>query len=128
MARKPSQPKGDGKGKAKTKKPAPTVRVTSSEQVQIKKGAPHRWSKGQSGNPGGRPKEVIEIRDLARQYTSEAIKRLAEIMRSDNERAAVAAINALIDRGWGKAMQAMEVTGKDGAPLVPVLNLSYGAS
>ncbi|WP_447986972.1 DUF5681 domain-containing protein [Nitrospira sp. Nam74] len=33
------------------------------------------WKPGQSGNPGGRPKVLIEVRDLARNHGREAIER-----------------------------------------------------
>jgi hypothetical protein len=71
--------------------------------------------KGQSGNPGGRPKEAHDVKELARQYTGEAILKLAEWMRSDNAKASVAACNVLLDRGWGKAIQA--ITGEDGGAI-----------
>lgn len=73
------------------------------------------FEKGKSGNPGGRPKENAEVRKLAREHTSEAIKRLVDWMRSDNAKASVSAANALLDRGWGKAPQAL--TGEDGGPI-----------
>jgi len=77
-----------------------------------------KWAKGVSGNPGGRRKEVAEVRDLARQYTEEAMLTLAKIMRSSNERAAAAACNIILDRGWGKAPQALAISGdEDGAPI-----------
>jgi hypothetical protein len=38
-----------------------------------------RFQKGQSGNPGGRPKIVGEVQELARRYTKEAIETLATI-------------------------------------------------
>jgi hypothetical protein len=41
---------------------------------------------GQSGNPGGGPKVMAEIRDLARDHGAQAIKR-----HSKNERVAVRA-------------------------------------
>ena len=38
------------------------------------------WVKGQSGNPGGRPKEEVDIRKLARSRGKQAIDALYEIM------------------------------------------------
>jgi hypothetical protein len=61
------------------------------------------FKKGQSGNPGGRPKEISEVKDLARAHTAAAIERLAHWMMSDDARASVAASAALLDRAWGKA-------------------------
>ena len=79
------------------------------------RGEGRKFQKGQSGNPGGRPKELGDIKELARQYTAEAIERLVDWMRSDEPKASVAAANTLLDRGWGKAPQA--VTGDDGGPV-----------
>lgn len=75
------------------------------------------FQKGQSGNPGGRPKENDEVKALARQYTPEAIERLAFWMRSDNAKASVSACSSLIDRAWGKPAQAHEHSGHDGGPI-----------
>lgn len=62
--------------------------------------------KGQSGNAGGRPKKVGEVTDLARTHTTEAIESLVYWMQQrDNPPASVAATNALLDRGYGKAAQ-----------------------
>ena len=61
------------------------------------------WEKGRSGNPGGRPKGDGEIRDLARQHTTAALRTLIEIAEhGENESARVTAANAILDRGWGK--------------------------
>lgn len=62
---------------------------------------------GQSGNPSGRPKSDITIRELAKAYTEEAIDTLAEIMRNPKASSAtrVQASCALLDRGWGKPSQ-----------------------
>ena len=65
------------------------------------------FQKGRSGNPGGRPKEVGEVRDLARQYTPAAIEALEGVMSSPTAPAAarVAAAEALLNRAWGKPTQ-----------------------
>ncbi len=70
------------------------------------------WKKGQSGNPGGRPKEVAEVRELARQYTDEAIQTLVTLMQSAKlERTRLAAASELLDRGYGRPPQAIDLGG-----------------
>jgi len=39
-----------------------------------------RFKKGQSGNPGGRPKTLGRVQDLAREYTEKSISILGEIV------------------------------------------------
>lgn len=68
--------------------------------------------KGQSGNPSGRPKEDNEVKRLARSHSKAAIRRLAFWLKSDNPKASVAAAMALLDRGYGKAPQAIEHSGE----------------
>ena len=69
-----------------------------------------KFQPGRSGNPGGRPKVVGEVRDLARQHTPTAIKTLVDICANgQSEAARVAASQALLDRGWGKAPQEMSL-------------------
>ena len=70
------------------------------------------FQKGQSGNPGGRPKEDDEVKRLARAQTVEAIKRLTYWLKSDNAKASVAAATALLDRGYGKPRQEIEHSGE----------------
>lgn len=61
-------------------------------------------------------KAPAEIRSLARSHTRTAINVLVGIMRAKDATAAarVSAANAILDRGWGKAPQAIE-NGSDGA-------------
>lgn len=78
------------------------------------------FKKGQSGNPGGRPKKDSELTELAREHTVAAIDKLAYWLRSDDARASVSAAQALLDRGWGKPRQAIEAS-IDGQLIVKVL-------
>lgn len=67
-----------------------------------------KFQKGQSGNPGGRSKELTEVIALARSKCAAAVERLEYWMASDNPTASVAACNALLDRGLGKPTQTVE--------------------
>jgi hypothetical protein len=71
-----------------------------------------KWQKGQSGNPGGRPKAQGDIRELARQHTPKAIGTLVKVMNDENAppTARVAASTALLDRGWGRPAQTIRAT------------------
>ena len=63
-----------------------------------------QFAAGQSGNPGGRPKDEHRFAELARSYTVEAIDTLVELMRDGKDkRIRGTAAQALRDRGWGKA-------------------------
>jgi hypothetical protein len=57
-------------------------------------------------------KTPTNIRSLARNHTVKALSVLASIMneRKANPAARVAAAQALLDRGWGKATQIVEAT------------------
>ena len=61
-------------------------------------------------------KTVTEIRSLARSHTRTAINTLVGVMKSKDatHAARVSAATAILDRGWGKAAQALE-NGDNGA-------------
>ena len=65
------------------------------------------WSRGQSGNPGGRPKALAEVVTLARAETAANIAALVRVRddRNSPPAAVVAASTALLDRAWGKPTQ-----------------------
>lgn len=69
------------------------------------------FKKGQSGNPGGRPKILSEVQELARAYTDENIKGLMEIAENPKApaQARVAARVAVLDRAWGKPGQSLDM-------------------
>jgi hypothetical protein len=62
------------------------------------------FQKGVSPNPGGRPKVVGHIRDLARTHSEEAIGTLLTVMKNAKSppAARVAAATAMLDRGHGR--------------------------
>ena len=74
-----------------------------------------------AGRPAGVPNKITaDIKALAQEHAPAAIRELATILTtSENDQARIAAAKELLDRGYGKATQHAEVTGKDGAPLIP---------
>lgn len=64
------------------------------------------------GNPGGgRPPIPAELRELAQAAAPRAIEIALELMETaTNERVRLAAAEVLLDRGYGKPAQAVDVT------------------
>jgi hypothetical protein len=60
------------------------------------------WRPGQSGNPSGHNGEYGQAMKLARQAAPRAVRRLIELMDSQDERVAAVACNAILDRAFGK--------------------------
>lgn len=84
-----------------------------------------KWTKGTSGNPGGRKRTDQDLQALIRSYCPMAIQTLAEIARiGTNERARVMAANSLLDRGYGKPVQTIKGEGEGGKIVVQVLTLT----
>jgi len=92
----------------------------TAAQETIEPPKPHRglWVKGQSGNPGGRPKGTknvvhvrteLDVKRLARSYSTQAINKLAKLINSKKESIALAACIAILDRGYGKPAQAVNM-------------------
>ena len=91
---------------------------TTDSQSQNTSGSKpaHLWKPGQSGNPGGRPKSIHKVQELARSKTEAMIGVLEEIAASPKAppAARVAAANSILDRGWGKSSQ--PIGGADDLP------------
>ena len=90
----------------------PASSVSSSRQRHASSSL---WQPGQSGNPKGRPRASEDLPALARQHTKEAVQRLVAIMRADDDGRALAAIQQLLDRGWGR-------------PITPIVDETEGTS
>lgn len=90
-----------------------------SETPQIKPNA-GRWQKGQSGNPGGRPKDAdglaAYIRDKSKGGKTLADECFRVLAESDDDDTRLKAVNWLADRAFGKAAQVLQGD-SDGGPL-----------
>ncbi len=90
---------------------------------QTRRPAPRSaWRKGQSGNPGGRPRTTLEVRELARQHGPQAIHRLCELMYSRNETVALRAADLVLNRGYGLPTAAIEPLEQNEPVLIHFLN------
>jgi hypothetical protein len=70
----------------------------------------YRLRKGRSGNPGGRPRALGSLQLAARQHADMALRVLAEIAeKGKREASRIAAATALLDRGFGRPMQSVDV-------------------
>ena len=64
---------------------------------------------GQSGNPSGRPKKDPDAMAILKAAVPSAAARLVELTRSQNEKIALQASVAILDRVWGKPTQTQDV-------------------
>lgn len=84
-----------------------------------------------SGNPAGRPKGIpnkatLEIKDLARQYAPAALEEIARLAREGKtEQTRVAASKEILDRAYGRPAQSVEMTGKDGGPVLTAVKIQF---
>ena len=72
--------------------------------------------KGQSGNPGGRPKADPEVQAILKAATPKAALKLVELIDCENPKIALQACCQVLDRTQGKpeVISKLEVT--DGEP------------
>lgn len=88
------------------RKPQP---AENSGKQQPKKAKPRGrpFQKGQSGNPGGRPADYGNFRELCRSKSPQAVAAL-ELALANGDSASVAAARVLLEYGWGKPSAAPE--------------------
>ena len=70
---------------------------------------------------GGRQKGVpnkatASLKDIARQYTEEAVAALVDVLRTESGSAKVSAAKEILDRGYGKASNVLSGD-EDGGPV-----------
>lgn len=77
------------------------------------------WKKGQSGNPGGRPKLLQEVRDAAQKRCLDVVEILWDIARDEDrpEQARIAAGTKILEYGVGKPPQRVELEGNPDRPI-----------
>ena len=68
------------------------------------------WQAGQSGNPSGRPKMDPEVRRILEAATPDAARRLAELVKSPDEKVSLAAIDQVFNRIYGRPTQQVDAT------------------
>lgn len=76
-----------------------------------------------AGRPKGSRNRLTEqrkatLREMAMEHVPVAIAALAEVAQTGTDAARVAAANSLLDRAFGKALQAVELSGPDSGPVI----------
>lgn len=87
------------------------------------------WQKGKSGNPGGRSPRVgpngETLAEMIRGRSLELVNRAFDIALSPATEAkdAIAACFGLLDRGWGKPKESVDVDARVEGAGVPVIQI-----
>ena len=79
--------------------------MSDTENSTKQRGRP--FQKGKSGNPGGRPGQLGEFREMCRTHTAAAVTALVEAL-SVGGTESVSAARVLLEYGWGKPAAAPE--------------------
>lgn len=79
-----------------------------------KLGLPTQFKPGQTGNPGGVPKDLREFRELYRARALMALSRIDDMLEHGSEEGVIKAIREVNANAWPRSL---EVTGADGGPV-----------
>lgn len=89
---------------------------------------PNRGNAGKGRPKGARNKATAEVKALASKHGPAAIKELSRLAtHAESEAARVSAIKELLDRAYGKSVQAVEHSGPDGGRVNHVHDLTDAA-
>jgi len=89
---------------------------------------PHKFKKGQTGNPKGRPKKLPNLDVLLANVLGEenkdgisAAEAILIKLRAEAAKGNIRAAQLILDRAYGKAKQPIEHSGPDGGPIETVI-------
>lgn len=88
---------------------------------------PHKWQKGQTGNPKGRPRKLPELPKLLADVMGEekdgmtAAEAILKKLRQEASKGNMRAIELLLKYSYGNPVQRLEHTGADGQPIETVI-------
>jgi len=86
---------------------------------------PHKWKKGVSGNPAGRPKKLPELRQLLANVLGDekdgktAAEAILMALRAKAAKGDVRAAELLLDRAYGKVKQDIDFEGSLSTVIMP---------
>jgi hypothetical protein len=87
-----------------------------------------QFKPGVSGNPSGRPKIVEELKSRCRDLTPKILERLEYWLGQDGDPAAsIKAALILLDRGYGRSTEYLELSSNNSSAVVPVFHIKLNS-
>jgi hypothetical protein len=76
------------------------------------------WAPGVSGNPRGRPPAEFDVAAAAREHGAHCLAVAVELLNDPDPRIRLAALVAILDRGFGRPTQMIAATNDSTSPIV----------